>query len=181
MGCEYCKDSGFIVDENNQIKKCKCVLAQELKSFLKHYSRYEYNKKYANMNYFTDFVIDGYSDSSFGSLVKSLLSFVYLKSNDFKWKDLTGQDLVSVTFGEDETYAIQDLQEVDMLIIKLGRDSYNRSLGAWLLNLITRRKELDNITWIYIYPNTSTKIVDLYGSEFAAYIREKTNFRTSKL
>lgn len=181
MSCELCNDSGFIVDENNKLKKCKCVLANELKAFLKHYSKYTYNKKYANIKYLMDIVFEGHRDEAFGSLVKSFLSYLYLKSNDLKWKDITGQDLVSVTFGEDETYAIQDLQEVDFLIIKLGRDSFNRSLGAWLLNLITRRKELGNVTWIYIYPKTVTKIVDLYGSEFKAYIGEKTNFRCSKL
>lgn len=179
--CKKCNDSGFIIDKNGKAKKCSCLLQKELTDYLKHYNKYKFNKKYATNSLCTDLLCLDCSENSFGSLVKSFLSLTYIQFPDTKWTDITGQDLVTVTFGDDETYLVGDLQEIDFLIIKLGRDSYNKALGMWLLNLLTKRKELGKLTWVYIYPLvTMSKIIDVYGDEFCNFIKDKHNFKSVK-
>lgn len=174
--CPKCEGSGFIND-----KKCKCVLKDELTNFLGKYSRYKYNKKYTTASrLYDDMFFNGLSMETFGSVVKSFLSYNYLTERNLRYADISGQDMVTIHFGADEMFEVGDLKDVDILILRLGRDSYNKSLGLWLLNLITTRKENNKLTWVYVYPNiTATKLKEFYGDELVSFLQNKENFKTT--
>lgn len=179
MNCDKCKDSGFIYDsKTEQTVVCKCVRKRQLEAFLKHYYDARFIKKYATVNLAKDYLFNNVSFENFRNIVKSFLSYALLTTGDFTWRDISGQDLVTVTFGDDEEMLITDLQELDFLIIKIGMDASNKQLGNWLISLINYRKEHSKITWVYVYKDVlPTKLSQIYGAELMDYIKQSHNFK----
>lgn len=170
MSCEKCKGSGYIISNTGKMQECSCILQERIEKYSRHYNKYKIVKKYVDGKYNTNLIIRNASVDTFGRIVKSLIVYQFLKNRDSEWKDITGQELVNTTFGDGEV-KLDELEKVDLLIIKLGRDGYNKAVGMWMLNLLTKRLEQGLYTVIYVYPNVSRgKLVDLYSKELIDYI-----------
>lgn len=180
--CSICEDTGFVFDvKTGTSKTCKCVMKRRVQDYLKHYSKYRINKKLCTERMLDDYNILG-DLHSFGTTLASVLTYILFKVGAVSWLDITGQDLVSTTFGDEEELWVNDLQNIEFLIIKLGRDGYNKAMGGWLLNLVIHRQEHEKMTWLWTYPNVSdAKLREVYGEDFITYIRDKVNFKTVKV
>lgn len=171
--CDKCQDRK-VIERNGKLQKCICVIQKEMDNYLDDLGDGIKYKKQATVLKFDKDILFTQSVTflEFMSRAKQLLF------NKF-FQGAPTYDIVSVT-DYTNSYVIGEHLEtnyVEYLFLTMGRDNFNQSQHTTVFQLLNSRKEMDLVTWIYIYPNvTKSRLVDLYGLDAYNFIMDKSNY-----
>jgi len=173
--CKYCGGSGIVI-KNGQERRCKCIIENQLKSYLEPaLLNAKINKKLleslineGKMSRFS--ILKGNNAKCLG-LVKTFVISKFLQtSGDYTYILSNDQDMQDRIFKED--MFVSDLIKPDFLFYKLQGYKHN-SIPPTLLQVLQARLDEGKETWIWAGTDKHFGADTVYGSELVRFLRDE--------